>query len=156
MQKKVQQKYRDIACKAKFFPPYLRKAAKLMLQHPMVWLDRKQSIYPSEELALCEFLHKRSTEVWKTDTNSACRLLYQLIPKTIGNRKRDCAWGCARGINTTWSRKSADRKAQISPVSGKNAFLICAFRSADLLRWLIWFDLLNLQKGRNLIQSCTE
>ena len=25
-----------------------------------------------------------------------------LIPKTIGNRKRDCAWGCAWGINTTW------------------------------------------------------
>ena len=26
---------------------------------------------------------------------------FRLIPKTIGNRKRDCAWGCARGINTT-------------------------------------------------------
>ena len=26
---------------------------------------------------------------------------YILIPKTIGNRKRDCAWGCAWGINTT-------------------------------------------------------
>ena len=26
---KVQQKYRDIACKAKFFPPYLRQAAKI-------------------------------------------------------------------------------------------------------------------------------
>ena len=26
----------------------------------------------------------------------------KIIPKTIGNRKRDCAWGCARGINTTW------------------------------------------------------
>ena len=26
--KKVQQKYKDIACKAKFFPPYLRQAAK--------------------------------------------------------------------------------------------------------------------------------
>ena len=26
----------------------------------------------------------------------------KLIPKTIGNRKRDCAWGCARDINTTW------------------------------------------------------
>ena len=26
----------------------------------------------------------------------------KLIPKTIGNRKRDCAWGCSRGINTTW------------------------------------------------------
>ena len=25
----------------------------------------------------------------------------KLIPKTIGNRKRDFAWGCARGINTT-------------------------------------------------------
>ena len=25
----------------------------------------------------------------------------RLIPKTIGNRKRDCALGCARGINTT-------------------------------------------------------
>ena len=25
----------------------------------------------------------------------------KLIPKTIGNRKRDCVWGCARGINTT-------------------------------------------------------
>ena len=32
-------------------------------------------------------------------------------------------------------RKSADRKAQISSVSGTNAFLICAFRSADFLRW---------------------
>ena len=26
---KVQQKYTDIACKAKFFPPYLRQAAKI-------------------------------------------------------------------------------------------------------------------------------
>ena len=26
--KKVQQKYKDIACKAKFFPPYLKQAAK--------------------------------------------------------------------------------------------------------------------------------
>ena len=32
-------------------------------------------------------------------------------------------------------RKSADRKAQISPVIGTNAFLICAFRSADFFRW---------------------
>ena len=31
--------------------------------------------------------------------------------------------------------QSADRKAQISSVSGTNAFLICAFRSADFLRW---------------------
>ena len=25
----------------------------------------------------------------------------KLIPKTIGNKKQDCAWGCARRINTT-------------------------------------------------------
>ena len=30
-------------------------------------------------------------------------------------------------------RKSADRKAQISPVSEINTFLICAFRSAELV-----------------------
>ena len=34
-------------------------------------------------------------------------------------------------------RKSAGRKAQISSVSGTNAFLICAFRSADFLRWCL-------------------
>ena len=34
-------------------------------------------------------------------------------------------------------RKSADRKAQISPVSRTNAVLICAFRSADFLRWCL-------------------
>ena len=34
-------------------------------------------------------------------------------------------------------RKSANRKAQISSVSGTNAFLTCAFRSADFLRWCL-------------------
>ena len=34
-------------------------------------------------------------------------------------------------------RKSSDQKAQISPVSGTNAFLICAFRSEDFLRWCL-------------------
>ena len=34
-------------------------------------------------------------------------------------------------------RKSADRKAQISALSGTNAFLICAFQSADFLRWCL-------------------
>ena len=33
----------------------------LMLQHPTVWSDRKQSKYPSKELLLYDFLHKRST-----------------------------------------------------------------------------------------------
>ena len=33
----------------------------------------------------------------------------KLIPKTIGNRKRDCAWGCARGINTTWENLQIEK-----------------------------------------------
>ena len=46
-------------------------------------------------------------------------------------------------------RKSADRKAQISPMSGTNAFLICAFRSADFLRWCL-FPERNLTQIGNL------
>ena len=59
-----------------------------------------------------------------------------IIPKTIGNRKkRLCVRLCSGDKHHL--RKSADRKAQISPVSGTNAFLICAFRSADFLRWCL-------------------
>ena len=57
----------------------------------------------------------------------------KLIPKTIGNRKRDCAWGCAWGIKQHL-RKSADRKAQIRKAFVPLTELICAFRSADFLR----------------------
>ena len=39
----------------------------------------------------------------------------------------------ARG-EKPYLRKSADRKAQISPLSWVNVFLICALRSADFLR----------------------
>ena len=62
--KKVQQKYRDIACKAKFFSPYLRQAAKIYVatSHRMV---RHETIEISEQkkLLLCDFLHKRSTDI---------------------------------------------------------------------------------------------
>ena len=60
--KKVQQKYKDIACKAKFSLVIWDRQLKLMLQHPTVWSERKQSKYPSKkELLLYDFLHKRST-----------------------------------------------------------------------------------------------
>ena len=46
-------------------------------------------------------------------------------------------------------RKSADQNAHISPVSGSNAFLICAFfRSADFLRWC-----LSLKRNLTHMQS---
>ena len=46
--KKVQQKYRVIACKAKFFPPYLRQAAKIYVatSHSAV---RQETIEISEQ-----------------------------------------------------------------------------------------------------------
>ena len=58
----------------------------------------------------------------------------QINTKTIGSRKRDCAWGCARGINTTWEN------LQITQHKSGRAYvsltgLICALRSADFLGW---------------------
>ena len=56
-----------------------------------------------------------------------------LIPKTIGNRKRDCAWGCARRINTTWKNlhiekhKSAVQKGVRSAHRADLCFSICRF-----------------------------
>ena len=40
-------------------------------------------------------------------SSSICNIL--LIPKTIGNRKRDCAWRCAWGINTTWENLQIEK-----------------------------------------------
>ena len=51
-----------------------------------------------------------------------------LIPKTIGNRKRDCAWGCARRINTTSENLQIEKHK-----SGRRSF-----RSPD---WFVLFDL---------------
>ena len=52
----------------------------------------------------------------------------KLIPKTIGNRKRDCAWDCARRINTTWENLQIEKHK-----SGRRSF-----RSPD---WFVLFDL---------------
>ena len=65
--KKVQQKHRDIAWKAKFFPPLLRPEAKVYVatSHNVV---RQETIEISEQkTALYDFLHKRSTDVWNCD-----------------------------------------------------------------------------------------
>ena len=54
----------------------------------------------------------------------------KLIPKTIGNRKRDCAWGCAWGINTTWEicrSKSTNQEGVRSAHQTDLCFLICRF-----------------------------
>ena len=38
---------------------------------------------------------------------------WTLIPKTIGNRKKDCAWLCARGINTTWENLQIEKHISV-------------------------------------------
>ena len=55
--------------------------------------------------------------------------IQQLIPKTFGNRKRDCAWGCARRINTISENLQIEKLK-----SGRRSF-----RSPD------WFVLVDLQ-----------
>ena len=52
---KVQQKYRNIGCKANFSFLIWDRQLKFMLQHPTVSFDRKQSKYPSKELLLSDF-----------------------------------------------------------------------------------------------------
>ena len=61
----------------------------------------------------------------------------KLIPKTIGNRKRDCAWGCAWGINTTWENLQIE-KHKIKKAFVRLTELICAFRSLGFLRWCLF------------------
>ena len=58
----------------------------------------------------------------------------KLIPKTIGNRKRDCAWGCAWGINTTWENLQIEKHK-----SGRRSF-----RSPN---WFVLFDLQVFSDG---------
>ena len=64
------------------------------------------------------------------------RQAFEINTKTIGNRKKIM---CVRlrSEDKHHLRKSSDRKAHISPMSGTNAFLICAFRSEDFLRWCL-------------------
>ena len=61
-----------------------------------------------------------------------------LIPKTIGNRKRDCAWGCARGINTTWEicrSKSTNQDGIRSAHRTDLCFSICRFSQVVFIPW---------------------
>ena len=61
----------------------------------------------------------------------------KLIPKTIGNRKKDCAGGCARGINTTWENLQIEKHKSVQWAERTPSWLFCAFRFADFLRWCL-------------------
>ena len=67
----------------------------------------------------------------------------KLIPKTIGNRKRDCAWGCAWGMNTTWENLQIEKHK-----SGRRSF-----RSPN---WFVLFDLQIFSGGVYSQKICTS
>ena len=63
------------------------------------------------------------------DTRLSCKVSficsarrYVLIPKSIGNRKRDCTWGSARGINTTWENLQIEKHK-----SGRRSLVVFLF-----------------------------
>ena len=80
-----------------------------------------------------------------TETNdrvSGCTVLLLIekknqinIPKTIGNRKKMCVR--LRSEDKHKLRKSAGRKEQIRKAFFPLTGLMCAFRSADFLRWCL-------------------
>ena len=87
----------------------------------MAWLTGDRSSKANDRISGCtvllfEFSPKKSKK-W-----------IKLIPKTIGNRKRDCAWGRAWGINTTWENLQIEKHK-----SGRRSF-----RSPN---WFVLFDL---------------
>ena len=60
----------------------------------------------------------------------------KLIPKTIGNRKRDCAWGCSRGINTTWENLQIEKHKSGRRCSAHHTdlcFSICRSRFSQVV-----------------------
>ena len=70
----------------------------------------------------------------QNDRISGCTVLLliekwiKLVPNAIGNRIKDCAWGCTRGISTTWENLQIEKHK-----SGRRSF-----RSLD---WFVLFDL---------------
>ena len=55
---------------------------------------------------------QKTKGMWGCVSDEICTTKW-LIPKTIGNRKRDCAWGCAWGINTTWENLQIEKHKSV-------------------------------------------
>ena len=85
----------------------------------MAWLTGDRSSKANERISGCTVLlsRRKKSKKW-----------IKLIPKTIGNRKRDCAWGCAWGINTTWENLQIEKHK-----SGRRSF--------HSPSWFVLFDL---------------
>ena len=82
----------------------------------MAWLTEDRSSKANDRISGCTLLLSRQkSKKW-----------IKLIPKTIGNRKRDCAWGCAWGINTTWENLQIEtHKSGRRLFRSPNWFVLC-------------------------------
>ena len=59
--------------------------------------------------------HRNKRLKFRLHRPSSHQNMNQINTKTIGNRKRDCAWGCARRINTTSDNHKSVRWAERTP-----------------------------------------
>ena len=123
--KKVQQKYRDIACKANFFPLYLRQAAKIYIatSHSVVWQETLNPlimrqlyitcIQPSLEYASIAWggLTRRDEEKLEKCNRSAARLIANISPSADIPREIVLARaGCQRWLRAAKRPKSGSLK----------------------------------------------
>ena len=61
--------------------------------------------------------------------------------KTIGNRKRDCAWCCARGINTTWENLQIEKHKSVRWAERTPPWFVLFDRAERTPPWFVLFDL---------------
>ena len=93
---------------------------------------RGSASYIVRQWLLWEVERERETPVTSLISrwNREWSCIIWLIPKTIGNWKRDCAWGCAWGINTTWEicrSKSTNQFGERNERLPDLCFSICRF-----------------------------
>ena len=79
--------------------------------------------------------------------------LMELIPKAIGNRKRDCAWGCARGINTTWENLQIEKHKSVRWAEQTPSWFVLFdlqifYNTTTKLAWEVWCSLHQWNKEK--------
>ena len=93
------------------------KASKL--SGAQEWSDKVEQSHEQERSDKVQRSHRseatKFSGAWMPEQRRAGQLvcIIILIPKTIGNRKRDCAWGCAWGINTTWENLQIEKHKSV-------------------------------------------
>ena len=120
-----------------FFEPCLLNGAEFTFS-----VAKNVALFEAVRIVRCKVLHLSNgvTGDWITETNDGTVLfliekMNQINTKNYWKEKRLCVR--LRSGDRHHLRKSADRKAQIRKAFVAVTALICAFRSADFLRWCL-------------------